>query len=103
MQERHMFVFEKYLTLCTGPVRLFYGALGGFLLGVGRMPVPWQALLFRLPFMWPYPQGGSRNGCWGINRGSCHADAGSIFFADKIVVQIERIFNEKESFICLYS
>ena len=24
---------------------LFYGPLGGFLLGVGRLPVPWQALL----------------------------------------------------------
>ena len=27
---------------------LFYGVLGGFLLGVGRMPVPWQALLLSI-------------------------------------------------------
>lgn len=27
---------------------LFYGFLGGFLLGVGRMPVPWQALLLSI-------------------------------------------------------
>ncbi len=27
---------------------LFYGPLGGFLLGVGRLPVPWQALLLSI-------------------------------------------------------
>jgi ACR3 family arsenite transporter len=27
---------------------LFYGVLGGFLLGVGKMPVPWQALLLSI-------------------------------------------------------
>ena len=27
---------------------LLYGVLGGFLLGVGRMPVPWQALLLSI-------------------------------------------------------
>ncbi len=27
---------------------MFYGVLGGFLLGVGRMPVPWQALLLSI-------------------------------------------------------
>ena len=27
---------------------LFYGVLGGFLLGVGRLPVPWQALLLSI-------------------------------------------------------
>jgi ACR3 family arsenite transporter len=27
---------------------LIYGALGGFLLGVGRMPVPWEALLLSI-------------------------------------------------------
>ncbi len=27
---------------------LLYGPLGGFLLGVGRLPVPWQALLFSI-------------------------------------------------------
>ncbi|MDD5505925.1 MAG: ACR3 family arsenite efflux transporter [Candidatus Omnitrophica bacterium] len=27
---------------------LFYGLLGGFLLGVGKMPVPWQALLLSI-------------------------------------------------------
>jgi len=26
----------------------FYGPLGGFLLGVGRLPVPWQALLLSI-------------------------------------------------------
>ncbi len=30
-------------------VMLFlYGPLGGFLLGVGRLPVPWQALLLSI-------------------------------------------------------
>jgi len=27
---------------------LFYGPLGGFLLGVGKLPVPWQALLLSI-------------------------------------------------------
>jgi len=27
---------------------LFYGPLGGFLLGIGRLPVPWQALLLSI-------------------------------------------------------
>ena len=27
---------------------LLYGLLGGFLLGVGRLPVPWQALLLSI-------------------------------------------------------
>jgi len=27
---------------------LLYGVLGGFLLGVGRMPVPWEALLLSI-------------------------------------------------------
>ena len=27
---------------------LLYGVLGGFLLGVGRLPVPWQALLLSI-------------------------------------------------------
>jgi ACR3 family arsenite transporter len=27
---------------------LLYGPLGGFLLGIGRLPVPWQALLFSI-------------------------------------------------------
>ncbi len=29
---------------------LLYGVLGGFLLGVGRLPVPWQALLLSIGF-----------------------------------------------------
>jgi len=29
-------------------MRLLYGVLGGFLLGVGRLPVPWQALLLSI-------------------------------------------------------
>ncbi len=27
---------------------VFYGLLGGFLLGIGRLPVPWQALLLSI-------------------------------------------------------
>ncbi|MEZ4551810.1 MAG: hypothetical protein R2874_15450 [Desulfobacterales bacterium] len=27
---------------------VLYGVLGGFLLGVGRLPVPWQALLLSI-------------------------------------------------------
>jgi ACR3 family arsenite transporter len=34
---------------------LFYGPLGGFLLGVGRLPVPWQAPYFPSASMSPCP------------------------------------------------
>ena len=34
--------------LMAGISFLVYGVLGGFLLGVGRMPVPWQALLLSI-------------------------------------------------------
>jgi len=30
------------------PMLLLYGPLGGFLLGIGRLPVPWQALLLSI-------------------------------------------------------
>lgn len=34
---------------------LLYGLLGGFLLGVGRMPVPWQALLLSIAIYVAFP------------------------------------------------
>ena len=35
---------------------VLYGVLGGFLLGVGKLPVPWQALLAcRSEFTWHSP------------------------------------------------
>ena len=44
--------FWLFLSVITKPLSLvmllLYGLLGGFLLGVGRLPIPWQALLLSI-------------------------------------------------------
>ena len=47
---------------------LLYGVLGGFLLGVGKLPVPWQALLLSIAIYVALPL---------VSRLSCHASGSS--------------------------
>ncbi len=37
---------------------VLYGVLGGFLLGVGKLPIPWQALLLSVGIYVTLPLGG---------------------------------------------
>ena len=45
-RKRKMRVFKRPIAPLT--MLVLYGVLGGFLLGVGRLPVPWQALVLSI-------------------------------------------------------
>ena len=59
---------------------LLYGPLGGFLLGVGRLPVPWQALLLSISIYVALPLvAGYFSRKWLIRK------KGSIWFAERFL------------------
>ncbi len=59
---------------------LLYGILGGFLLGVGRLPVPWQALLLSISIYVALPLVAGY-----ITRGAIIATKGESWFREKFL------------------
>jgi ACR3 family arsenite transporter len=59
---------------------LLYGPLGGFLLGVGRLPVPWQALLLSIAIYVALPLAAGY-----LSRRWIIAAKGQIWFAEKFL------------------
>ena len=57
-----------------------YGALGGFLLGVGRLPVPWQALLLSIAIYVALPLAAGY-----LSRKWIIATKGEVWFRDKFL------------------
>ena len=59
---------------------LLYGLLGGFLLGVGRLPVPWQALLLSIAIYVALPLGAGY-----LSRKWLIAAMGEVWFREKFL------------------
>ncbi|HUT62012.1 MAG TPA: ACR3 family arsenite efflux transporter [Phycisphaerae bacterium] len=59
---------------------LLYGLLGGFLLGVGRLPVPWQALLLSIAIYVALPLGAGY-----LSRKWLIAAKGEVWFREKFL------------------
>jgi arsenite transporter len=59
---------------------LLYGFLGGFLLGVGRLPVPWQALLLSISIYVALPLGAGY-----LSRKWIVATKGNVWFEEKFL------------------